>query len=87
VPLGGEIHRRARDALEEFLNLCSATIPPPLRRRYVLELQPIAEGVLRIGRLAGAVHAEKQQELVEKCISMQAPAGLVWALGAVNRRL
>ena len=52
-----------------------------------LELQPIAEGVLRIGRLAGAVHAEKQQELVEKCISMQAPAGLVWALGAVNHRL
>jgi hypothetical protein len=52
-----------------------------------LELQPIAEGVLRIGRLTGAVHAEKQQELVEKCISMQAPAGLVWALGAVNHRL
>src|SRR5215475_4591638 len=29
-----------------------------------IELQPIAEGVLRVGRLVGAAHAEKQQELV-----------------------
>src|SRR5262249_22017360 len=29
-----------------------------------IELQPIAEGVLRVGRLLGAAHAEKQQELV-----------------------
>src|SRR5215469_1406660 len=29
-----------------------------------IELQPIAEGVLRVRRLLGAAHAEKQQELV-----------------------
>src|SRR5258708_12007119 len=29
-----------------------------------IELQPIAEGVLRVWRLVGAAHAEKQQELV-----------------------
>src|SRR5215831_13879647 len=29
-----------------------------------IELQPIAEGVLRVGRLLGAAHAEEQQELV-----------------------
>ena len=29
-----------------------------------IELQAIAEGVLRVGRLVGAPHAEKQQELV-----------------------